>query len=234
MNVHFAPAKLLICVVGRHRGEKLVDLTKSAGARGGTIALARSTDGNPVLQFLSLTDTALDMVFTLMRDETEAVLAAVKSACVHDPKKLGGTGMLLDVSGMLVRSPLCNQNSNASGPDARSERMESGYTLITVIVNHGFADDVMAKARKAGARGGTILTGRGTGTEEDVKFFGISLVPEKEMLFIVAANDKVDAIHDAINSIPHLCEPGGGISFTMNVEQFIRLGQDGVDCAPPA
>ena len=64
--------------------------------------------------------------------------------------------------------------------------MPSGYKLITVIVNSGYADDVMAVAKKAGASGGTILGARGTGTEEDVKFFGITLVPEKEILLIVS------------------------------------------------
>ena len=96
--------------------------------------------------------------------------------------------------------------------------------MITAIVNNGYADDVMVAARKAGAAGGSILNARGTGTEEDVKFFGITLVPEKEMLLIVAANDKADGIISAINSVPHLSEPGGGIVFSLNVEQFMTIG----------
>lgn len=102
--------------------------------------------------------------------------------------------------------------------------MESNYHLITVIVNHGYADDVMAAARKAGATGGTILNARGTGTEADVKFFGISLVPEKEMLLVVAEKDRVEAILQAVGNVPNLSEPGGGIAYTMSVEKFIRLG----------
>ena len=231
MSIQYAPAKLLISIVGRHRGEKLVECTKAAGARGGTIALGRSTDGNPILQALSLTDVAQDVVFTLMRGEAESVLAALTAVCCKIPKKLGGIAFLLDVSGMLTRSPSLECASHPATQSAsRSEKMESGYTLITVIVNHDFADDVMATARKAGARGGTILTARGTGTEEDVKFFGISLVPEKEMLLIAAANERVNAILSAINAIPHLCEPGGGIAYTQNVEQFVILGQDTAAC----
>jgi len=103
--------------------------------------------------------------------------------------------------------------------------MESGYKRITVILNRGYADDVMAIARKAGAKGGTVLDARGTGTEEDVKSSGISLVPEKEMLIIIAKNDKVNAIIDAIGTTLYLCKPGGGVIFTTNVEQFIALGQ---------
>ena len=83
----------------------------------------------------------------------------------------------------------------------------------------------MAEARKAGAAGGTILNARGTGKEEDVKFFGITLVPEKEMLLIVTEDSKAPAILEAIRKIPHLTEPGGGIVYAMNVEQFIVLGK---------
>jgi nitrogen regulatory protein PII len=102
--------------------------------------------------------------------------------------------------------------------------MESGYLLLTAIVNTGCADDVMAEARKAGARGGTILTARGTGTEEDVKFFGITLVPEKEVLLIVAEKEGAESVLAAMRSVPVLREPGGGIVYTQNVEQFIVLG----------
>ena len=103
--------------------------------------------------------------------------------------------------------------------------MNTGKVMITVIINSGYADDVMAAARKAGARGGTILNARGTGTAEDVKFFGIVLVPEKEMLMIVTETEKAPAIIEAINKVPHLCEPGGGIVFTTNVEEFFVLGK---------
>ena len=103
--------------------------------------------------------------------------------------------------------------------------MESGYTLITVIVNSGYAEAVMAAARGAGASGGSILNARGTGTEEDVKFFGITLVPEKEMLLIVSENEKVAAIVEAVSGVETLNKPGGGVLFTMNVDEFILLGQ---------
>lgn len=220
------PAQLFIALVGRHRGEMLVEAAKAAGARGGTIALGRTTGDNPILQALSLADISQDIVFTLMGGEADAVVDAVVSAAAKNPKKLGGLAILLDVPGMMIRMPKEMQDAGtAPAPQARSEKMDSGYELITVIVNNGYADDVMAAARKAGARGGTVLTARGTGTEEDVKFFGIRLVPEKEMLMIVADKGKASDIVDAVNTVPNLCEPGGGIVYTMDVNRFIVLGK---------
>lgn len=231
----FKPAKLLVSVVGRSRAEHYVKVTKAAGARGGTIMYGRSVEGNRLMQALSLADVHQEIVFTLMGAEAGAVLSAVRDAARANPKKWGGMAFLLDVSGLLMRvrpsGPGRSVESGESGKndqdihDTGNNAMESGFRLITAIVNNGYADDVMAAARKAGATGGTILNARGTGTEDDVKFFNIAIVPEKEMLIIVVDKDKVDRIVAAISATPHLCEPGGGIVYTMNVEEFFVLGK---------
>ncbi len=219
------PAKLLICFMERHRGELLVAAAKKAGARGGTIAPGQSLARSRILQALSLADVRQDVVFTIMGAESEAVLPAVKAAAEKEPKKLGGMGLLLTVPSMYVRDSGQSRAEVLRGSETRSGRMESGYTLITVIVNSGYAEAVMAAARGAGASGGSILNARGTGTEEDVKFFGITLVPEKEMLLIVSENEKVAAIVEAVSGVETLNKPGGGVLFTMNVDEFILLGQ---------
>ena len=44
----------------------------------------------------------------------------------------------------------------------------------------------MNAARAAGARGGTVLHGKGTGSEAAMKFLNISIADEKEVILIVA------------------------------------------------
>lgn len=99
------------------------------------------------------------------------------------------------------------------------------HELISVIVNAGYAEDIMHAARKAGATGGTIINARGTGKEEDVKFFGITIVPEKDFLLILAAKGQAPAILEAIRATPCLSEPGMGIAFCIDVERFVPLGK---------
>ncbi|HCG63302.1 MAG: transcriptional regulator [Spirochaetae bacterium HGW-Spirochaetae-4] len=102
--------------------------------------------------------------------------------------------------------------------------MDSPHTLITCIVNKGAADEVMDAAREAGATGGTILAARGTGKEEDVKFFGVQLVPEKEMLMVLVGAGLTGKVLEAIRAVPCLAEPGAGIAFCIDVERFMTLG----------
>ena len=221
----FLPGKLLIGLVGRRWGEQFVAAAKAAGARGGTITYGRTVADSKVLQALLLADVRQEIVFILMRDEAPAVIEGIRKACRELPKKLGGLAVVLEASapGAPNRPARATADAGPAG-NVRSETMESGYLLLTAIVNTGSADDVMAEARKAGAHGGTILTARGTGTEEDVKFFGITLVPEKEVLLIVTEKDGAEPVLAAIRSVPVLSEPGGGIVYTQNVERFIILG----------
>ena len=103
--------------------------------------------------------------------------------------------------------------------------MASTHDLITIILNKGFADDVMAAAREAGAGGGTVLHGRGTARPEDATFFGITLVPEKEILLIVSEKEKTAAIFDAMAKLPCLMQPGSGIAFSIEADGFVNLGK---------
>lgn len=95
--------------------------------------------------------------------------------------------------------------------------------LIITIVNCGWCEDLMSAAREAGAKGGTIVNARGTGTQEHEKFFGISLSPEKEMLLIVADDENTPSIVGAIKNQPFLNERGAGIVFTVNIEEAFLL-----------
>ncbi|MBN1243795.1 MAG: P-II family nitrogen regulator [Spirochaetales bacterium] len=104
-------------------------------------------------------------------------------------------------------------------------RRNGGHALVAFILNKGWADDAMAAARKAGATGGTVVAGRGTGREEDVRFFGITLVPEKEILLVLVEDEKADAVLEAVKTVPCLAEPGSGIAFRLEATDFVRLGK---------
>ena len=100
----------------------------------------------------------------------------------------------------------------------------SSHELICVIANTGYADDIMDSAREAGATGGTIIKARGTGTQDDGSFFGITIVPEKEMVMIVVKSGQYERILSAVKDCPCLTETGVGIVFSLPVEGFFPLG----------
>ena len=94
---------------------------------------------------------------------------------------------------------------------------------IVAIVERGKADKVVDKAKKAGARGATILYGRGTGQSEALEFFNIHIEASKEIISILSETDRYKPIYDAIVEAGRLNEPGTGIIFTFLVSELLGL-----------
>ena len=209
--------KLLICIVPHGKSERITLAARKAGATGGTVLMGRGTARNQVLEMLGLGDTRKDLIYMLLDDE---LYGAVRTAVLQEAsKEKSGFGIVftIDVEKFLKNSSINIQKEGA-------DMAEATHTLISIIVNAGFADDAMAAARKAGAGGGTIINARGTGREDDAKFFGITIVPEKEMLLILAEKSKSDAILDAVRSLPCLQTKGAGITYCIDVNDFTPLG----------
>ncbi len=101
--------------------------------------------------------------------------------------------------------------------------MERDYDLIITIVNHGDSDIVMDAAKQAGATGGTVLTGRGLGTKEAEKFFGITIQPEKEVVLIVIKREYKKAIMQSICKTAGLSSEASGITFSLPIDDVIGL-----------
>lgn len=97
--------------------------------------------------------------------------------------------------------------------------MENRFDLIVTIVNRGFSDLVMDAARAAGASGGTILHGRGTGLHEAERFFGIEIQSEKEIVLILTLSCERRAIMAAIAEGAGLHTQGKGLTFSLPVDE---------------
>lgn len=221
--------QLLISVVRRSRGDTVVDIARKAGAGGSTVLFGKGTAGNRWLRLLCLADVEKEIVFTVATSDVmqkmETALRAARDLCV----KMPGIGIVIDVEQFLRPSaPSCMWQAQKCGdPVEKGGKGMTERVLVCVVVNAGLADDLMHAAREAGARGGTILRARGTGRDEDNSFFGITIVPEKEMLMIMTERAMQEKILAAIKSSEILAQPGVGVIFTLPVEKFFPLGRKG-------
>lgn len=94
---------------------------------------------------------------------------------------------------------------------------------IVAIVERGKADKIVNKAKKVGAKGATILYGRGTGQSEALKFFNIHIEASKEIIIILSEKDNCKLIYDTIIEVGRLKEPGTGIIFTVPISNLVGL-----------
>lgn len=101
--------------------------------------------------------------------------------------------------------------------------MKIDASVIVTIVRKGWGSSILQASVKAGARGGTVLLGRGVGVHEQDKIFGMSIEPEKEVLLTLVETDKVDAILDEIVRASELDAAGHGMAFVVPVNEVVGI-----------
>lgn len=216
--------KLIVCIVPHGSGELITNAAKDSGAGGGTILMGRGTASNNLLQLLGLGDTSKDITMNIVsRDIAKAVCEQIENACLSK-KAHFGLLFTIDVDGFVKAGSENKAAAEEKKADIGGETMNE-YELINIIVNKGYAEDAMAAARKAGAGGGTIIGARGTAREGDSTFFGVEIVPEKEMLMILVPQDKKEAIKAAVSALPCFEKAGSGIIFSSPAKDFTLLGR---------
>jgi nitrogen regulatory protein PII len=101
--------------------------------------------------------------------------------------------------------------------------MTMDAALIVSIVRKGWGSRVLEASVQAGARGGTVLFGRGAGIHEHEKIFGMAIEPEKEIVLTIVRQEQVDRILDAIVRAAELNDTGRGIAFVLPVEKVVGV-----------
>lgn len=213
--------KLIISIVPHNCGEIITNAAVEAGATGGTILMGSGTTKNNLLQLLGLGETSKDIAFILTK--TEQTLQIIEKIKEISNSKKKHFGILFSVNvNTFIKSG--EAKFRKYGDDFMENNNES-YEMINVIVNKGYAEDAMDAARKAGAGGGTIINARGTAKPGDATFFGVDIIPEKEMLLILTEKNKKEDIIKAISSLECFQKTGSGIIFCNQAENFTFLGK---------
>lgn len=100
---------------------------------------------------------------------------------------------------------------------------EIKFELVICIVNAGFSQNVVEAARKAGARGGTILRARGSANPEAEEFFGVTIQPDKELVLILVPAAIKDEVLTTVYKESGLSQEGQGIAFSLPVERTTTI-----------
>ena len=107
-----------------------------------------------------------------------------------------------------------------NSPSGEAPKTTYDYELIYVILNEGHSDMVMDAARSAGATGGTVMTGKGTGAKKGEKFMGISLASERDIVMIVASSETKSAIMKSIIANAGYGTPAQAVCFSLPVSEI--------------
>lgn len=207
-------------------GEKLLKLAKEEKIRAATVCYGRG----------SITNTFLNLIGVY--DKVKEVVMIAEEKCLGDK-------FLIDVAnqfslmksnkGIAFATPLLKVyggNKECGTFDIAEEEMKTmKHHLITTVVERGSAELVVESAVKAGAKGATILNGRGSNLCGVDKLLSLDVGPEKDIVLILSKEETTDLIASAIRADMKIDENGRGIIFITGVsEVFGSFGQMEVKC----
>lgn len=93
---------------------------------------------------------------------------------------------------------------------------------LYVVVNTGFANEVVDLVREAGVKGATILNARGAGALHGT-VLGISVDHQKEIIIVVADEKVADKAMAIIKENAGVETPAHGICFTIPVDKTVGM-----------
>ncbi len=181
--------------------------------------MGRGTAVRSMLDLLGIESTEKRVAFTVAdREKTQALIREYeKQLFIGAP----GHGV---VAAVPVKSVGGGQTMAFLGgnEEKRVPELDKKYELVVAIVNEGRTDSVMAAAREAGAGGGTVLHGKGTGSDE--KFMNVSIAAEKEILLIIAKREQKADIMRAVLEKAGPDSPAGTVMFSLPVTEVAGFG----------
>lgn len=212
----------VISIVGRSRGEDMVSLCLAHEFPIVLAALGRGTATKKLLNLYGLEATEKAVVMTIANaQKTQDFILEVRQKFYID---IPGNGIVLSIPIKSVGGArtLAFLSDNAA-PDKASPQVTFENEVIVVISNEGYTEAVMDAARAAGAMGGTVIHAKGSGAQKAAKFYGVSLVSEKEIILIVSKTSEKAAIMHSIIKEMGPDSPAGSIVFSMPVSHLAGL-----------
>lgn len=103
--------------------------------------------------------------------------------------------------------------------------LKGRLNLITCVLQRGKANDVAKAAMQAGAKGATVVYGRGMGVGELMGALGFAIVPQKEVIQIVTTADSTRKLFDVVVAAAELTKPGMGIAYIIPINEAAGLFQ---------
>ncbi len=217
--------KLLVTIVDRGRGERIVSICREQGVLFQMVCLGHGTASSEVLDCLGLGQTEKSVVLSLVPES--GIPSLLQDFA--DKMQIRGPG-----NGIAFSVPLSSLGAALSAVSVKMDEVEDKgekpamepaiqKDLILAAVEPGHTDEVMEAARQVGARGGTVLHARDVSGDDAAKFFGISIHPEREIVAIVVTREMRQPVMQAISRAAGSQTPARGVLLSIPVDEAIGM-----------
>ena len=209
---------LMVTIMDRNKTKRFKALYESCGINVAFDMAGHGTAASEMLEYFGLEESEKAVVMSVVTDDSwkEAKKGLERRLQIDVP----GTGIAFAIpmsamGGKRALYYLTDGQNFEKGEETALK--DTKYELLVVIANQGYTNQVMDAARSQKAGGGTVIHAKGTGIERAEKFLGVSLVKEKEMVFIVVRTELRNNIIKAIMEEAGLRSKAQAIAFSLPV-----------------
>lgn len=139
----------------------------------------------------------------------------------------GGIAFTLPVSGMSKYLSYIYEDNQFDEEEKRKGeiRMETKFSLVAVIANQGYSEEVMNAARGVGARGGTVIHSRMISDKVAEAISKLDVQDEKEIILIVSPEDNKLAIMQAVSTKCGTHTDAKGVVLSLPIDSVVGIGE---------
>ncbi|MGI6781944.1 MAG: P-II family nitrogen regulator [Acholeplasmataceae bacterium] len=214
MNNYYA----YILVVPRGKASKISQTAFEQGVNNSTIITGRGSIKDGLLNLLGFYDNHKEIIIMLAEENLGS----------HAATKIKDKYRLHRPHNGIMFSMKLSEAYGVDGIELKPKKEDNmGKQVIFTVVDRGLSSQVIDCANRAGATGGTILNGRGSGIENAPKLFNIEIEPEKEIILTITDSSKKDKIVQAIKEEMKIDEPNKGIIFVIDLAETYGLYREG-------
>ncbi|WEG18448.1 PII family protein [Alkalihalophilus pseudofirmus] len=221
--------QLFVSIVKKHQAKKLVLAAKKAGAEGATILYAKGSGIREKKTFLGIpVHYEKEVILTIAKKNVMEQIIYHVTLAGNLNQSGKGIGFVLDLKQLtgiahLLEDPADAEDTLIEEDEGVMPKEDIPFDLIVTIVKKGDAGKVIDSSLEAGAEGGTVLGGRGSGIHEKASFLNIPIEPEKEVVLTLIHRKKTKEVLHAIELGVGLNQSGKGIAFVLDVDRVVGI-----------
>ena len=215
---------LMVTITSRKLTRKFIGFYEEMNLPVSFNTLGTGTASSEILDYFGLDGSEKSVLFHVITDSKwKEIKRQLRMKMNIDIPGIGIAFLvpLSSIGGIKVLNYLTAGQDYVKGEE--SSLKDTKYELLVTIANQGYTEQIMDAARKVHAAGGTVIHAKGTGTHLAEKFMGVTLVPEKEMVFIVVRKTQKNAIMKAIMDEAGTGTKAGAIVFSLPVTDTVGM-----------
>lgn len=214
---------MMMTITKRSIGRRLDAIYERNGLSATFGILAKGTANSEMLDFLGMEVTEKLVMMSVVTDDMWKTVKKDLEKEIQIDVPGTGIAFLMPLSSIGGKKVLQFLINGQKFEEEESVMKNTVYELIVVIANHGHSEEIMDAAREMGAGGGTVIHAKGTGLEKAEKFLGVSIVNEKEIIFIVAKSVDKNGIMKSIMQKTGLQSEAKSVVFSIPVTDTAGL-----------